>query len=191
MTDPGAWTTEQMEEKDVDIILITHEHADHLHVESLKNVIANNPGVTVVTNISVGNILEKEGIPYVKISHGQSEELKNIFIEGFGEKHALMHPKLESVENTGYLINNKLFYPGDAFTNPEKQVEILALPVAGPWMKLSEAIDYAIKIKPKVCFPVHEGMLKQPGSVYRLPPQVLEGEGIQFIALAEGEEVNF
>ncbi len=42
MTDPGSYTvTEQENEKNVDLIIITHEHADHLHTDSLKNILAN------------------------------------------------------------------------------------------------------------------------------------------------------
>src|SRR4051812_27786091 len=36
MTDPGNYSTLQADEKNIDIILITHEHTDHLHIESLK-----------------------------------------------------------------------------------------------------------------------------------------------------------
>lgn len=38
-----------------------------------------------------------------------------------------MHKTLDPVQNTGYFINDKLFYPGDALTNPNKEIEILAL----------------------------------------------------------------
>ena len=48
---------------------------------------------------------------------------------------------------TGYMINN-LCYPGDAFTNPNMPIDILALPVAGPWMRIKDAINYALTLKP-------------------------------------------
>ena len=51
MTDPGSYTVdEQSNEKNIDLILITHEHGDHLHVESLKNILKNNTEAAIITN---------------------------------------------------------------------------------------------------------------------------------------------
>src|SRR6185312_9669397 len=58
MTDPGMFSTAQNEEKNIDIVAITHEHGDHFHIESLKAIIANNPAVTVITNSAVGKLLD-------------------------------------------------------------------------------------------------------------------------------------
>ena len=69
-------------------------------------------------------------------------------------------------------------------------MEILALPVAGPWLKISDAINYAKEIKPKICFPVHDGMLKFLGPVHMLPEKVLTPLDIKFITLQENPEIN-
>ena len=46
LTDPGHYTVDlQNRLKNIDIILITHEHQDHLHTESLHELIKNNPKV--------------------------------------------------------------------------------------------------------------------------------------------------
>lgn len=37
LTDPGSYSTRQNDVQNIDVILITHEHPDHLHIESLKN----------------------------------------------------------------------------------------------------------------------------------------------------------
>jgi L-ascorbate metabolism protein UlaG (beta-lactamase superfamily) len=97
------------------------------------------------------------------------------------------------VQNTGFYIDETLFYPGDSFHNPKKDITILALPVAGPWMKLEEAIEYAKLIKPKVVFPVHDGMLRQEhqlGPTRRLPTLLLEPLGIKFVDMTEGSTKN-
>ena len=70
-------------------------------------------------------------------------------------------------------------------------MDILALPVAGPWLTLSDAIDYAKRINPKKCFPVHEGILKSAGTTHRIPPQILEPIGIKFIVIEEGKSFDF
>lgn len=193
MTDPGSYSTLQNEEKNIDIILITHEHPDHLHIESLKKVLENNPHVQIVTNTSVGKLLEAESIPYSVVDDGKNTEMKDILIEGYGKEHEEIYDSFGQVENTGYFIDNALFYPGDAFYNPNRPIEILALAVAGPWMKLKHALEYAITLKPKYVFPVHDGMLvpTRMGPVHMIPPKILEPVGVTFIPLVEGSEHEF
>ncbi|MEK7608049.1 MAG: MBL fold metallo-hydrolase [Patescibacteria group bacterium] len=191
LTDPGTYSTQQNEVKNIDFVLITHEHADHLHIDSLKVLLKNNPDAKVITNNSVGMLLEKDGITFNPVEDGQSFDASGVLIEGFGKDHAVMHASIPATQNTGYFIASKLFYPGDAFTNPGKQVDVLALPVAGPWMKLPEAIDYAIDINPRTCFPVHDGILKAPGSTHLIPPKVLGPKEIEFVTLEIDEEHKF
>jgi L-ascorbate metabolism protein UlaG (beta-lactamase superfamily) len=192
LTDPGNYSTTQNEIKGVNIVLISHhEHKDHLHMESLKAVLKNNPSAKVMTNRSVGRVLEREAIPFVMVEDGQCTVENDVSIEAFGKKHAVIYPTLPEIHNTGYFIANRLFYPGDALTNPKKPVEILAFPVTGVWLKLSDGIDYVKEIKPKICFPVHDSNMKSPGSVHSVPPIIVEPLGIKFILPNLGEEVNF
>ena len=191
ITDPGSYSTGQNDVKDIDVVLITHDHIDHLHVESLKNLIKNNPKVRVFTNQGTASALEKEGITFEVLGHGENITMESVLIEGLGEFHAEMYKTIPLSPNTGYFIADKLFYPGDAFTIPGKPVEVLAVPVAGPWMKLSEGIEYAIAVKPKKCFPVHDGILKSVGSTDRIPGQILLPLGIEFTPLELGKEYEF
>ena len=191
LIDPGNYSTQQNSLKNVHVVLITHNHQDHFDIDSLKVVLKNNPGAKVVTNRNVAEVLEKENISFNIIEDGQSFLEQGVLIEGIGVHHALMHSSIPPIPNTGYFIGGRFFYPGDALTNPESAVEILALPVTGPWMKLSEGIDYAISLKPKICFPVHDGILKSSGSAHRIPPQVLEPKGIKFIVLEIDKEYIF
>ena len=109
-------------------------------------------------------------------------------IEGFGKDHALMHTSIPPIQNTGYFIGKDFFYPGDAFTHPNKNVQILALPVAGPWTNIKQAVKYALEVKPKVCFPVHDWNMKIPGVVHRTPSVVLPKNNIEFKVLEIGKE---
>ncbi len=63
LTDPGGFTTGQNELTGIDIVLITHEHGDHIHIDSLFSILKNNPEAVVVTNTGVGKHLELAGIP--------------------------------------------------------------------------------------------------------------------------------
>lgn len=193
LTDPGSFSTAQDAVTGVDLILITHEHADHLHVDSLKRVLANNPAARIMTNSAVGNILAAEGIAHQVLEGTASTVFSDVVIEACDGKHEEIFEEIGQVQNTGYFIAGKFFYPGDSFTAPGKSVDVLALPVAGPWCKISDAIRYALRVKPRTAFPVHDAMLQKEriGGSHAVPAMVLPQHGIDFVALREGETHTF
>ena len=192
MIDPGSWTIdEQKKEKNIDLILITHEHGDHLHVESLKEIIKNNPNAKIITNNGVGKLLDEAGIKYEILGNKIAQKILGIEFEAHDCKHEEIFKEYGQVQNTGYFINQRLFYPGDSFYNPKKTVEILALPVAGPWTNIKNPINYALEIKPKICFPVHDGMLNSFGGNHKVPELFLNKSGIMFKNFEDNKEEEF
>ncbi len=191
LTDPGIFSTMQDSLTGIDIILISHEHRDHFHVESVKRILANNPNATIITNPSVGKLLEAEGIACELVPDGHVSSVHGISIEGIGTLHGEIYGQFGQVENTGYLVGGKLWYPGDSFTDPKRAVDILALPVAGPWLKLKEAFDYAIRLRPRVAFPVHDGILKNPSMMSKYAEMILKEHHVEFHQLNEGDEREF
>lgn len=188
LTDPGTFTIEAHEAQgSLDAVLITHEHADHFHVGSLKNILKKNPQAVVLCNPTVGALLTAEGIVHTVVGDRQSAEVKGVLIEGIGDTHAPIHPRLPLMHNTGYFIAGELWYPGDSLHDPHKRMRLLALPTAGPWMKTSEAIDYAIALHPGIAFPVHDGVLNPAllasGAFERWYATMLGTEGITFTSL--------
>lgn len=190
LTDPGSYTIEAHSKlENIDCILFTHEHQDHYHLESLKIILQKNPEAVIYSNSSVGELLDKEGIKHEVVNHGDDFIVGNVSILGIGEKHAQMHSSIPISDNLGFFIGEGFWYPGDAFTDPEREIKILALPVSGPWMKIGEAIDYAILLKPKFAFPVHDGT--RFGSAHVFPAKILPNYGIEFIAMVEGDTKEF
>ena len=192
LTDPGMFTTEQNEIKGINVVLITHEHGDHLHIDSVKKILMNNPEAKIITNKSVGALLDKENIAYEVVGDGEDILIDSVLIEGMGTKHAVIYKEMGQVENTGYFINKRLFYPGDAFYDPKRPVDILAVPVAGPWIKISDAIEYGLAVKPKFIFPVHDGALNDLGvsGISRWTQKVFIEAGITLHALKAGDEIE-
>lgn len=192
MTDPGYYSVdEQTKEKNIDFILITHEHVDHFHIDSLKKILENNPDALVITNNAVGKLLDENEIKYKVLEDKTPSEIMSIEIEAHDCKHEEIFEEIGQVQNTAYFINKRLFYPGDALYNPGKPVEILALPVAGPWARIKDAMKYVLDIKPKICFPVHDGGLKSFGTCHRVPTIVLPKFNIVFKNFEEHNEEEF
>ena len=95
MTDPGSWTiNEQVKELNIDIILITHEHSDHFHLESLKIILINNPNAIVITNKGVGKLLDGVGIRYLVLEDKKSKEFMGIEIEAHDCKHEEIYKEM-------------------------------------------------------------------------------------------------
>lgn len=192
LTDPGAYSDKQNTVSGVDVVLITHEHPDHLHVDSLKEVLKNNPNAKIISNAGVGAKLDEVGIPYSLLQGRETGDAHGVPLEAFDCKHEEIFEEFGQVQNTGYLIAKRLFYPGDAFFDPQRPIDILALPVAGPWCTIADAVHYALTVKPKKAFPVHDGMfLPGRGNVsHNLPGKILPENGIEFIPLKEGDELS-
>lgn len=186
LTDPGSYTIEATEDlTGIDLILIADEHMDHFHIPTIKALLENNLGLKIITQKSVQKLLVAEGIESDLLLDKQQTEFKGVKLEGCGVKHALLHSSIPQSDNTGYIIAEKFFYPGDALTVPDKQIEILALPVGGPWLKMSEVVDYVLELKPKFFFPIHDGM--NPNSfMAKSIGQIVEKEGIKLV-MPEGE----
>lgn len=193
LTDPGSWN-ETPEVESLDAILVTHEHADHMSVDQIRAVLEKNPNAKVITHTSAGKKLAEAGIAFEEIQEGGSIDIKGVSIESFGSAHAVIYGA-SPCQNTGYLVAKRLFLPGDALHDvPPVQVEILALPTGGPWMKFADAIDYAKKLKPKAAFSIHDGMYKEAYRTSTIPFWIgttLTEAGIEFRNMLPGAVEEF
>ena len=189
LIDPGSYSTLQNSIENVDAILITHEHFDHLDPDSIKTILAKNPKARIFTNPGVGQKLVEADVSFDVFGNGQSITVNDVLIEWFGEIHAEIHPDYPRVANTGYRIAKKFFYGGDSLQNIVP-CEVLAYPAAAPWMRVAEAIEYAKKIKPKMCFPVHDAFLKPLHPFYAMPERLLGEAGIKWLVIEDGKSVE-
>lgn len=194
LTDIGSYSTEVPDVSGLSAVLITHEHQDHFDLPKLQEVLVKNPEAQVITHAGVGEKLTEAGIAWTAIEPGETVDVSGISIESFGTEHAVIYGT-SPCRNTGFLIAGKLYMPGDALHDvPNKQVEILTLPTGGPWHKMSEAIDYAKKVNPRVAFPIHDAMYTSDYKQTSIPRWIggqLETVGISFVNLTESDSHEF
>jgi L-ascorbate metabolism protein UlaG (beta-lactamase superfamily) len=192
LIDPGTFATiPQL--KDIAVVLITHEHPDHIDPDALQRIIEDNPSVEIVTNQGVGKMLESLQISYTTIADQEEITRQGVSIQSIGHEHACIHPDIPLIANSGFYIDKYFFYPGDAFVPINESVTVLALPVSAPWMRIEECIEYAKQVMPKVVFPVHDGMLRSDRMSFsrRIPTMLLEPAGIRFVDMHEGWSEEF
>jgi L-ascorbate metabolism protein UlaG (beta-lactamase superfamily) len=147
-----------------DIILVTHEHGDHLDVKLIDEL--KKPSTLVFCN---GNSLGK--IPWAMVMKaGDRQEINNIIIEGIPAYNIIneytagqpYHPKGAGL---GYLLTiggKRIYVAGDTENTPEmktlKNINIAFLPMNLPYTMTPEMVADAVKaFKPEVLYPYHFG----------------------------------
>lgn len=190
--DPGIYSGDLSAATDLDAVIITHQHSDHLDIDKLKTVLSHNDGVTIITHDGPSEQLRAANIDHELLRAGQSIVVGSSQIEAFEAPHEQIYHDFNLVPNLGFLIDEEFCFAGDSFHLPPKteKIKLLALPVCAPWLKISEAIDYAKKIKPPKCIPVHDGFLIAGGPFHRGPKQLLGEAGIDFVSLDNGASIE-
>jgi L-ascorbate metabolism protein UlaG (beta-lactamase superfamily) len=98
-----------------------------------------------------------------EVGHGDALEVEGFSVHVYGVDHALIHPDIPIVVNTGFLVDGELFHPGDSFTIPEDPVDTLLVPICAPWEKAAEMIDYFRAVAPARGYAIHDAILSDAG----------------------------
>jgi L-ascorbate metabolism protein UlaG (beta-lactamase superfamily) len=188
--DPGSLTRPLDEVRGVVAIVVTHEHADHWTDAQLSTLLANNPGARVLGPSGVAAVASAQ--PVETVAAGDVVTIEPFTLEFFGEHHAVIHASIPVVDNVGVLVNDALYYGGDAYTVPGRPVDVLAAPCGAPWLKIGEAMDYVLEVAPRRAFAVHDAPLSEFGiGMHRARLQwATEQGGGEFVALEAGETLT-
>ena len=133
-----------------DVVIYTHEHMDHFNPD-LAQKFADS-GVPIYANASTAKLMKSQ--PNI-VADGQEFDVKGVKISVHELPHCLMANGSPGPQNSGYLIANRLFHPGDGKELADLKAEILAAPIAGPDISFKDAFDFAEQVSAKTVVPVH------------------------------------
>jgi L-ascorbate metabolism protein UlaG (beta-lactamase superfamily) len=188
--DPGGLTSREAVDG-ATAVLITHEHPDHYLIDHLQATTA--PVFTI--DAVARQIREADGAVGERttvVAPGESFDV-GIPVRAVGELHAVIHPEFPRFYNSGYVVTagaQSLYHPGDSFTGPDQDVDVLCLPVCAPWAKLSEVLDFARAQSAPTTLAIHDMVYSEFGLTLVDPRvQAFVGEDNRYARLTPGEDL--
>ncbi len=175
----------------VDGILLTHEHPDHYAPEIIKQFMVLNPTTTLATHEGIGKLLQVEGLPYRNMSAGGTMDVAGFIVQALEAPHGAI--PFPAPQNLAYHMNTRFLHPGDSLTTADGiHCDVLALPIAGPWLKLVDTLAWAKQVKPRIAIPIHDVFIKDffLDRMYQMCAKILTDAGIEFRPLNIGESLE-
>ncbi len=152
-----------------DVIVITHEHGDHLDESTLSGLDLTKTELIAPQTV-IDQLKNKTFAKITALKNGQSLTVKNIRIEAVGmyniPEETARHKK--SAGN-GYVLNfggKRVYVSGDTDGTPDmrslKNIDVAFVCMNPPYtMDVAPAADAVLAFKPAVVYPYH---YRQPGN---------------------------
>jgi L-ascorbate metabolism protein UlaG (beta-lactamase superfamily) len=165
LIDPGNLSDAWHDLVDLDAVLVTHLHPDHVDPANVPALLAANPQARVLVEPGVIAAVPLERAEPLKAD--TSVTLGGTTVAAVGGLHAVIHRDIPRIGNVGLVIGGEgeptFFHPGDSLAEAPSGVDVLGVPAYGPWAAMKETVDFAREVGATQGFPIHDGLLNERG----------------------------
>lgn len=166
LIDPGTFVDDLGAARDLDAVVVTHRHPDHLDPARLPGILAANPDAVLLCDPDSVAAFADLGIE-ARAHEGSPTRVGAVTVTPFGEQHALIHDDLPRITNVGVRLDAdgepSFFHPGDALDAAPGQVDVLAFPLQAPWQRSRDMTAFLRRLDAPHAVPVHDGLLQRRG----------------------------
>jgi L-ascorbate metabolism protein UlaG (beta-lactamase superfamily) len=166
LIDPGVLSVDAaFDLTDLDAIVVTHQHPDHLDRDRVVGLLERNESATLLCDPETAEVVE--GGDWMAHTHDDETLVGGLTVLGVGAQHAEIVPALPRIANTGVLVSAvgepTLFHPGDSYEHAPGGVDVLAVPLSAPWTKVAETVEFVQRVSPRTLLPIHDSGLSEFG----------------------------
>jgi L-ascorbate metabolism protein UlaG (beta-lactamase superfamily) len=192
--------------RDIDAVLISHLHPDHLDFSSLRTIGRNVP---VIAAAGSGRLLRRRGVQHVtELSPGETTRVGETHVLAARVEHdGRRYPLGRKIDALGFdvrVAGRRVFFAGDTDLFEEMRelaggLDVALLPISGWGTRLGgpghldprQAAEAAAMLRPRMAVPIHWGTLLRRG-LDRTRPELLSDPAREFVSrigeLAPGVE---
>ena len=194
LIDPGAFVPDFAEATDLDAIVVTHQHADHLDQKRVLDIRRRNRSAFVLADPQSTAILVGLGID-TTAQNGTDHHVGPITIRPVGKKHALIHKDWPIIDNVGVVLTApdepSIYHPGDTLAEDPGEVDIACFPLNAPWERSREMTRFLRRLEVARAIPIHDGLLNETGrKLYLSQARTLGCATTEIVDLAGGGPVD-
>ncbi len=171
---------------ELDAVFYTHEHTDHFDAQMAQIFVEQGIAPVYANDSTAKHIQASKSV----VENGKSYEVGGFKIKAIELPHCLLPDGSQGPQNTGYLVNDRFFHPGDGKELKDLSVDTLALPITGPDVSMKDCFFFAKQVSAKYVIPIHYDKLGANPEIYKSFASRFTIFNFKFHNLSHGQSVE-